>query len=65
MNTIDIVNDLNVQMTEFIPSKVINKMSFLHQLQCIEWHYNPQVLKKEHRIKTKAQYDNIISIYEA
>ena len=65
MNTIDIVNDLNVQMTEHIPSKVINKMSFLHQLQCIEWHYNPRVLKEEHRIKTYAQYKDILSTYEA
>ena len=65
MNTIDIVNDLNVQMTEFIPSKVINKMSFLHQLQCIDWHYKVGVLKEEHRISTIAQYNDIISTYEA
>ena len=65
MNTIDLVNDLNVQMTEFIPSKVINKMSFLHQLQCIEWHYKTGVLKEEHRLTNVSQYNNIISTYEA
>jgi len=65
MNTIDLVNDLNVQMTEFIPSKVINKMSFLHQLQCIEWHYKAGVLKEEHRLTNVSQYNNIISTYEA
>ena len=65
MYTIDLVNDLTLQLTEYIPSRIINKMSWKEQLQCIEWHYNPQVLKSEHRIKTKAQYDNIISIYEA
>ena len=63
MNTIDIVNDLNVQMTEFIPSKVINKMSFLHQLQCIEWHYKADVLKPMYRLKNRSQYDSIISTY--
>ena len=65
MNTIDLVNDLNVQMTEFIPSEVINKMSWKEQLQCIEWHYSPNVLKKEYRLTNVSQYNNIISRYEA
>ena len=65
MNTIDLVNDLALQMTEHIPSNIINKMSFLHQLQCIDWHYKAGVLKEEHRISNVSQYNNILSTYEA
>jgi len=63
MNTIDLVNDLTLQLTEFIPGAIINKMSWKEQLQCIEWHYNADVLKPKYRLKNRSQYDRIISTY--